>query len=605
MKSQYRQEWCQLTELLIPKFTIQYFEQLIRHQLPDNVEYSARMRSALALAFAGHDGQYRESPDPGQSKIPYITHPVGVSLIAINFFDQVELRDSLEDVVACCLTHDILEDTEVSLIELGNATSRRVADLVLAMTKPPVANALSRDRRNQMFLEQISNAGKTASFIKICDALHNISRPRQMPEYLLAKTINKLDQSYRKLLNHFEDTPVLSQEFQRRIDAAREVLSKQNVSTEPRIALSVSDAAEKILERARTKAIELHDLPELLKNATNAYACEISSAAEFVDSNVIPFLKAKSTSVQSVMRSVFGNESKGLLLSELKSGHPFGAARSLIGIDLRLSSEADRDQAIFFALDKSAPEWVERNTLSLFVSTLLEQYRTKERLRLSELVQELSLIDLTLDPALALEADLNYAALRSIKARLDSANFIYRSLLSAIEQVRSDNSDRILVESVIGRVKSADSTVQKMLTRRINLVSEIDDLVGIRVVCASSRDASEFLSVLESHLRDPSSVVSRSVGPDHHTVELRDVQTSSGYSGKHICFQTQSPLSGQFDVSCEIQIRTVFADAAARFTHVATYKKKNRKNLSKSKKAVLSEIRSTIDRLEELAMKLG
>jgi (p)ppGpp synthase/HD superfamily hydrolase len=135
----------------MPDFSLNGMSALLKGRL-GSARYSRQIASALALAYRGHEGQFREQASPKASPIPYIVHPVGVAILAAELFSQVNLSDDFDDVIAASLTHDLLEDTDISPYELERATSRRTLQLVAALSRPSSADYPSREDRNTAFM---------------------------------------------------------------------------------------------------------------------------------------------------------------------------------------------------------------------------------------------------------------------------------------------------------------------------------------------------------------------------------------------------------------------------------------------------------------------
>ena len=82
----------------------------------------ALIERAFARAASAHEGQLRKSGDP------YITHPVAVTEILLDFgLDAPTL--------AAALLHDSVEDTNYSLNDLRQEFGDEVANLVDGVTK--------------------------------------------------------------------------------------------------------------------------------------------------------------------------------------------------------------------------------------------------------------------------------------------------------------------------------------------------------------------------------------------------------------------------------------------------------------------------------------
>ena len=106
------------------------------------------IQKAYQFAAMKHDSQKRRDGSP------YIDHPKTVMEIIGKFTKD-------EAILSAALLHDILEDTGTTYEELKNEFSKRVADMVLEVTKDDKGKFNIRTRGGLM--------------IKLADMLHNVS----------------------------------------------------------------------------------------------------------------------------------------------------------------------------------------------------------------------------------------------------------------------------------------------------------------------------------------------------------------------------------------------------------------------------------------------
>ncbi len=78
------------------------------------------IQKAAAFAAKAHEGMMRKG-----SRIPYIYHPMEVALIVATLTDDPE-------VIAAAYLHDVLEDTNVTPLELEQEFGKRVLSFVQA-----------------------------------------------------------------------------------------------------------------------------------------------------------------------------------------------------------------------------------------------------------------------------------------------------------------------------------------------------------------------------------------------------------------------------------------------------------------------------------------
>ena len=125
--------------------------------------FSARYDAALTLAARAHRDQLRKGTD-----IPYIAHPVHVSLILIR-------HGFGEDLAIAGLLHDVVEDTDVPLERIAAEFGDAVARLVEAVSETKMANGVERpwEQRKAEKLAHLRAGGPDVAALKAADAIHN------------------------------------------------------------------------------------------------------------------------------------------------------------------------------------------------------------------------------------------------------------------------------------------------------------------------------------------------------------------------------------------------------------------------------------------------
>ncbi|MBP8537322.1 bifunctional (p)ppGpp synthetase/guanosine-3',5'-bis(diphosphate) 3'-pyrophosphohydrolase [Streptomyces sp. MK37H] len=146
-----------------------------RGRLPDAIEHVAKvhrvhhpgadldvLRKAYVLAESSHRGQMRKSGEP------YITHPLAVTLIL------AELGAETTTLTASLL-HDTVEDTEVTLDQVGEQFGEEVRFLVDGVTKLEKVDygAAAEPETFRKMLVATGNDVRVMS-IKLADRLHNM-----------------------------------------------------------------------------------------------------------------------------------------------------------------------------------------------------------------------------------------------------------------------------------------------------------------------------------------------------------------------------------------------------------------------------------------------
>ncbi len=130
------------------------------------------LQKAYVFAAQAHKGQVRRSGEP------YLSHPLEVTnLLADMQMDAVTLTASL--------LHDVLEDTEITAMDLQDAFGRDVALLVEGVTKISLVQESSAESRHAETIRKIILAmtdDLRVIFIKLADRIHNLQTLKFMQE---------------------------------------------------------------------------------------------------------------------------------------------------------------------------------------------------------------------------------------------------------------------------------------------------------------------------------------------------------------------------------------------------------------------------------------
>ena len=128
--------------------------------------YSSRLEQAIRWAARAHATQTRKLTD-----IPYLTHPLSVCLILA--------RGGIDDeatLIAAAL-HDVVEDSEVTLVEIDAAFGATVSGYV-SLSSEIKRDADGRKRpwpeRKQEHLQRLRTAPTAVKVIMLADKLHNL-----------------------------------------------------------------------------------------------------------------------------------------------------------------------------------------------------------------------------------------------------------------------------------------------------------------------------------------------------------------------------------------------------------------------------------------------
>jgi len=130
------------------------------------------LKKAYVFAAKAHKGQIRRSGEP------YLSHPLEVtSMLSDMNLDKTTL--------VAGLLHDVLEDTDVTVLELREAFGKEIADLVEGVTKISRVQATSPELSQAETIRKIILAmtdDLRVIFIKLADRIHNLKTLKFLPE---------------------------------------------------------------------------------------------------------------------------------------------------------------------------------------------------------------------------------------------------------------------------------------------------------------------------------------------------------------------------------------------------------------------------------------
>jgi (p)ppGpp synthase/HD superfamily hydrolase len=120
---------------------------------------------AIGFAARAHEGQHRKAGD-----IPYIAHPVAVAMM-------LQEMGCEPTVVAAGLLHDVVEDCNVTLVELRAAFGDEVADIVAYLTEPP--RTMRWEQRKEKMIHSLRQAPLPVKLVAAADKYHNLQHTLQ------------------------------------------------------------------------------------------------------------------------------------------------------------------------------------------------------------------------------------------------------------------------------------------------------------------------------------------------------------------------------------------------------------------------------------------
>ena len=148
------------------------FIKKISSYLGDNYN-EQRIRDAYDFATQAHSSMLRKSGEP------YIVHPIAVSILSAE-----TLRN--EDAVSAALLHDVVEDTQVTLLQIKEKFGEKVESIVSDLTKLDTLEKIS-DKEN--FAENLkklllaTDNNLSSLIIKLADRMDNTLTIEHLPKH--------------------------------------------------------------------------------------------------------------------------------------------------------------------------------------------------------------------------------------------------------------------------------------------------------------------------------------------------------------------------------------------------------------------------------------
>ena len=192
---------------------------------------------------------------------------------------------------------------------------------------------------------------------------------------------------------------------------------------------------------------------------------------------------------------------------------------------------------------------------------------------------------------------------RQMSATFEGAIDCVIGTLKTIEQEMIESGLRIPIHSVSSRIKSPDSTRQKLARHGLpytidNVMNNLNDIAGVRIICKYITDI--------YHVRD---LLLKS---DRYTfIKEKDyIKTPkpSGYRSLHLIVETYVSVDGENrKIRCEIQLRTSAMDSWASLEHNMRYKSDLPENeqINESLKSCAEALHNTDLEMQRIAQQLG
>jgi len=213
------------------------------------------LQKAYVFAAQSHKGQVRLSGEP------YLSHPLEVA----NILADMKLDAT---TLAAALLHDVLEDTDVTALDIKKLFGNEIAHLVEGVTKIGLIEESSAETRRAETIRKIILAmtdDLRVIFIKLADRIHNL----QTLKYLSDKKQKQIAQETLEIY-----APIANRLGMGRIKGDLENLSFRYVDPKDYFSIATLVKAKKKEAEKSLKAIE-KKISELMKE--NHIPAEISS----------------------------------------------------------------------------------------------------------------------------------------------------------------------------------------------------------------------------------------------------------------------------------------------------------------------------------------
>ena len=192
---------------------------------------------------------------------------------------------------------------------------------------------------------------------------------------------------------------------------------------------------------------------------------------------------------------------------------------------------------------------------------------------------------------------------RQMSATFEGAIDCVIGTLKTIEQEMIEGGLRIPIHSVTSRIKSPDSTRQKLARHGLpytidNVMNNLNDIAGVRIICKYITDI--------YHVRDLLLKSDR-----YAFIKEKDyIKTPkpSGYRSLHLIVETDVSVDGENrKIRCEIQLRTSAMDSWASLEHNMRYKSDLPENeqINESLKSCAEALHNTDLEMQRIAQQLG
>ena len=85
------------------------------------------------------------------------------------------------DILCAAVLHDVVEDTQCTIVGVRAAFGDRVADMVAWVTKPDATDEADKKALKEAYLASLADAPDDAILVKLADRASNVQTLRDLP----------------------------------------------------------------------------------------------------------------------------------------------------------------------------------------------------------------------------------------------------------------------------------------------------------------------------------------------------------------------------------------------------------------------------------------
>lgn len=560
-------------------FTLTKFKQILEEACGKK-PLPKKINACLNLAFEGHAGQLRESQKVGE-RIPYIVHPVGVARLACLHYPLVKsyLADNLEEITCAALTHDLLEDTRTNGRDIEKVAGSRVRHLTEALTKFPTKLRTTKSERQSEFMRRIVVAGPTAVYLRICDSLHNLSRPQSSPSILYKKAITKAREQYLPLLTKVS----LGKEFTKIYTdaiAAGESFLAAHPKPEAKEVYTLEQATAYCAQLVQGKVVEVHDLPKIFLDLTlPTHVAAWQCSAKNLDSFALIETAGDAKSLTETFQKKGLSYATSLNDSDLikKMGLPTNTC--LYWLPIMINPSKVFTLSLAYIQPNKPPAWLSLTIAKLLTDILSQKMIVAEADHRTTLANTAAILGINFDVDVASEIMVEPTDLINLEHWRNRAEQAVATMRYILELCLSSEFREHPLRDLIkidARVKTVDSILKKYVapTKRVWPQYEtLEDIAGVRIICPTLSMVYELEEFLLSD-RAKREGIRLNTAITEARRDYISKPTTRGYRALHLIFEIETYIkgSGIRYVPCELQMRTMAQDVWANISHRTIYR---------------------------------